>query len=297
MTEETRHDSDKVGTAAHLMMEAVDKASQDLEVTVKSATDYLQNFNKTSAQNFAQQLSRLVENAVRATDKGAEELQARKEDFVERLMELEQTEIESLVRIGKEVRQEIDSSLRYAVSAISLLVEEQIDALKPIAMDQHENFSSLIDEESEDLKKLAEEGIINISSKENLSLKRLSQRVQEFEGITAQILKDNQESLLIKMRTSTEQLEERVNKAKSEIDKDSDKDKNELEERTMSGTELIASTGQNTIKRLSDEAENWQSEMTQIAADFQQMLGTDRDSFDKYIKPKLSVRLTKSKAK
>ena len=295
MAEETRHDLEEIGTAAHLMMEVVDKASQDLEVTVKSSADYLQSFNQTLAQNFTQQLTRMVENSARATDKGVEELQARKEDFVERLMELEQTEIETLVRVGKEVRQEIDSSLRNAVAAIALLVEEQIDDLRPIAMDQHENFSSLMDKESEDLNKVAEEGIINISSKENLSIKKLSQRVQEFEDAAAQILIEKQQKLLAKMQTSNEQLEEKVDQVKSELNEDFEKDKNELEQRTTVGTDCIASAGQNTIKRLSDEVVSWQSEMTQIAVDFKQLLSNDRDSFDQIHKTKIERQVDEVK--
>ena len=52
MAEETRHDLEEIGTAASLMMDAVDKASQDLEDTVRSSANYLQAFHQTLANNF-----------------------------------------------------------------------------------------------------------------------------------------------------------------------------------------------------------------------------------------------------
>ncbi len=295
MAEETKQDLEEIGTAAHLMMEAVDQASQDLETTVKSSADYLQTFNQTLAQNFAQQLTRMLENSARATDKGVEELQARKEDFVERLMELEQTEIETLVGVGKDVRQEIDSSVRKALASISQLVEEQVDALLPIALDQHENFSNLIDKESGDLRKVAEEGIISISGKENTSIKWLLQRVQEFEDTSAQILEEKDQDLLEKMQTDTEQLAGKVKQVKLALDKDFENDREELDKKVEVDTDWIGSAGQNTIKRLSDEVDSWQTEMTQLAADFKELLSADRDSFDQIHKTKIERQVDEVK--
>ena len=56
MAEETRHDLEQIGTAAHLMMEAVDRASQELERTVKASGEHLQAFDQTLTNNFANKL-------------------------------------------------------------------------------------------------------------------------------------------------------------------------------------------------------------------------------------------------
>ncbi len=295
MAEETRHDLEEIGTAAHLMMEAVDKASQDLEATVKSSSDYLQSFNDTLAQNFAQQLTRMVENSARATDKGVEELQARKEDFFERLMELEQTELETLAKVGKDVRQEIDASVRKALAAISQLVEEQIEAVIPIAMDRHESFSSLVEQEGKDLKKLAEEGIINIASRENSAIAKLSQYAQEFEENSAEILKEKSQTISEKMQKSAEQLGNMVQEVKLALDGDFETDRNELEKKVEVDAGWIASAGQNTIKRVNDEVADWQQGMTELADNFKKMLAADRDSFDDIHKTKIERQVDEVK--
>src|SRR5579872_6576179 len=95
---------EEIGTAAHLMMEAVDRASQELERAVKASGEHLQAFNQTLTNNFANKLAKLANRTLRNVDKNSEELTARKEDFAERLIELEQTEIGGLIRTSKEVR-------------------------------------------------------------------------------------------------------------------------------------------------------------------------------------------------
>ncbi len=291
IVEETRHNLEQIGTAAHLMMEAVDKASQDLEATVKSSTEHLQAFNKSLADNFAQQLTKLVENALRASDKGAEELEARKEDFVERLLEIEQTEMETLVRVGKEIRHELDLSLRQAVTMISQLVEEQIQTLRPLAMNQHENFSSLIDKESETLKKVAREGAVNVANKQALFNKQLSQRMQEFESAAANILEETKQKLLEKTNQNREELEQRISQAKNELTNYAEEGKSELDEKVLKGSDSIGASGRKATKRLEDEVSNWQKEMSHIGEDFKQMLMADRDAFDQIHKTKLERQI------
>ena len=131
MVEDSGNNLEEIGTAAHLMMEAVDKASQELETTVKSCTERLQAFSDTLCSNFINQLTRLTEKALRADARSSAELQARKEDFAERLAELEQSEISRLFQASKEVRQEINLSLQKTVSVISQLVEEQAKDIAP----------------------------------------------------------------------------------------------------------------------------------------------------------------------
>ncbi len=295
MAEETRYNLEEIGTAAHLMIEAVDKASQQLEATVKSSTEHLETFNKTLAKNFGQQLTKLAENALRVSDKGIEELEARKEDFVERLLELEQTEIETLVKVGKEIRQELDQSLRSAIGNISRLVEDQINTLQPIAMNQHENFSSLIDSESETLKHAAKQGIVNIADKQSFFSQQLSQKTEEFKNSATSILEETKDKLLEKVKSNKALLSEKINEVKSALNNYVDDSKIELEEKLQSGNDSIASASKNTIKRLGDEVSDWQAEMNQMSDDFKQILAVDSESFNQIHKSKIERQVEEVK--
>jgi len=295
MSEETRHDLEEIGTAAHLMMEAVDKAGHDLEKTVKASTEHLQTFNQILAKNFAQQLAKMAEIALTTADKGMEELQARKEDFVERLMQLEQAEIETLVRTGKEVRQELELSLRNTLGTISQLVEEQISTLRPIAMNQHESFSSLAVHESDVLKRVAKEGATSIANKESLFTKQLAKQVQEFEEAAANILIETKQKLTQKMKNDEEQLEAKVRQVKDELSAYVEQGKEELDQRVQAGSESLSSAGQKTSKRLADEVANWQTEIGKLSEEFKQTLCDNRESFDHVHKTKLERQVEEVK--
>lgn len=295
MAEEIRQDQEEVGSAAHLMMAAVDKAGKDLEATVRSSTEYLQAFNKTLEHNFVQQLLRIVENAQNMADKGIGELQARKENFVERLAELEESEIDTLVRVGKEIREELELSLRKAVSELSSLVEEQVDTLRPMAMDQHENFSMQISEKLQTINNLAEECRLNMANADNMAINMLSQQMQEFESAAVRLLKENQQNYLGRMQANSKLLEEKVENVKTELDKDFERDRAELEEKIKEGSDLVASVGQKTVKSLGDQIEHWQSETRQILTGFKENLAAERQSFDGIHKTKIEQQLEEVK--
>ena len=211
-------------------------------------------------------------------------------------MELEQSEIESLVRVGKEVRQEINSSLHKALSAVSTLVEQQIEDLKPIVMDQHEDFSILVKNESENLEKISDQEIFSLSDKERSCVSKLIDKAHKFEKEAEIIVRDNEQELAEKLQISKEYLAEKINQVNSELTSNFDKDMVELAQKTQISTEWVTASGQNTITRLSDMVTEWQSELLTIASDFKRILNNDRDSFDQIHKTKIERQVDEVKS-
>lgn len=164
---------EEIGTAAHLMMEAVDRASQELETTVKASGNHLQTFSQTLTNNFENQLTKLANRTLKNVEKNSEELTARKEDFAERLIELEQMEISKLIHSSKEVRQELNLALQKAVNVVSQLVEEQVKTLRPLVLNQHENFANLERTETGTIRQYIEEGKTGLNEKETALEKSL----------------------------------------------------------------------------------------------------------------------------
>ncbi len=281
MVEDAGNNLEEIGTAAHLMMEAVDKASQELETTVKSCTERLQAFNETLSNNFVNQLTRLTDKALRADARSSSELNARKAHFAERLAELEQSEINRLFQASKEVRQEINLSLQKAVGSISQLVDEQAKTLLPIALSRHESFSSLCKTEIEAMKKAATQGKDRLSEKEIDFNKNLSLKVSDFEVSANKILEAAKERLTSKIDIDLEDLDEKVSQAKAELRKFISGSDDELEQKVKAGSDSLSAAGTKVSKRLQDQVDNWREEMNHLSENFQQALNNERNSFDR----------------
>jgi len=280
MVEDSGNNLEEIGTAAHLMMEAVDKASQELETTVKSCTERLQFFSETLSNNFASQLTRLTDKALRADSRSSAELQARKEDFAERLAELEQSEINRLFQASKEVRQEINVSLQRAVTVISQLVEEQAKTLLPIARSRHESFANLCKTETVSMQQFVADGKSRLSEKESGFEKNLSQKVGDFESAAKNILEETKEKLSEKIKIDLEDLGEKVSQSKAELRKFISSSDDELEQKVKAGSLSLTAAGSRVTKRLVDQVDNWRQEMTRLSENFHQGLNAEKDSFD-----------------
>ncbi len=65
-----------------------------------------------------------------AVDASVEDLVIRKEDFAERLADLERSEIETVLLASREIRQQLTNRAQQATDAISAVVEEQLNQLR-----------------------------------------------------------------------------------------------------------------------------------------------------------------------
>jgi len=291
----TSNNLEEIGTAAHLMMDAVDKANQELERTVTASGNHLQAFNQTLTNNFANQLTKLAGRTLRNADKNREELTARKEDFAERLAELEQMEISALVQTSKEVRQELSLALQTAVDLVSQLVEDQVKTLRPLVLSQHENFSNLEQKETETVQQFIEEGKSNLNEKENALEKDLLKQAQDFEQSIKTILESTQQELFAKIKSNQTRLAEQVSEAKSELDKFTAGIEEEAEDQSQAAGVSVSSAAKNLTKSVIDEVDDWQLQMSQLTKNFEQMLASDRDSFDHVHKNKIERQVQEVK--
>ena len=296
MLDQNKNDNlEEIGTAAHLMMEAVDKASQELERTVKASGNHLQAFNQTLTDNFTNQLAKLANRTLRNVDKNSEELTARKEDFAERLAELEQTEISTLVQSSKEVRQELNLALQKAVNLISQLVEDQVKTLRPLVLSQHEDFSSLAEEETKVGQQFIEEGKISLNEKETTLEKDLLKQMHDLEQSIKTILESTRQAVSTKIKSNQANLAEQVNSAKDELNEFIAGTEKEVKEKSQT-TELIVSTAaKNLSAHVVSEINDWQLQMSQLSNNFEQMLAGDRDSFDRIHKTKIERQVQEVK--
>ena len=287
MDETSTSNLEEIGTAAHLMMEAVDKASHELERTVTSSHEYLQSFSQTLGKNFIQHLAKLSEEAQRTANKNSEEMQARKEDFAERLIELEHTEINSLMQASKEVRHELNLSLQKTIDEISQLIEKQVETLQPLVQTQHESLTTISKTECAAIQKLMAESKNALSGNESILKKDLANQVKEFEQMLRTVLDTNQEKLLAKIKSDKERLTEQAKSAQTELSQFIISGKKGLDENTRVNDGLLSSSVDNLNKSLVAQIDEWQLTMENFIGDFGSLLDKDKNSFDQVHKTKI----------
>src|ERR1700678_294141 len=91
----------------NLMAEALNKASSELDKTVKACLDQLQSYNEGLEKSLKTQLSKLIEQSKNFIESNIEDLSTHREELIDRLMEFERSEIETMVSAARDVRQQV----------------------------------------------------------------------------------------------------------------------------------------------------------------------------------------------
>ncbi len=119
--------------------------------------------------------------------------------------------------------------------------------------------------------------------------------MEEYENAATGILEETKQKLLEKMKSYKELLEEKVNQVKNDLSTYIAAGKVELDEKVQTGADSLSLAGQKTIKRLGDEVNDWQAEMTKMADEFKQMLSSNSASFDQIHKTKIEQQVEEVK--
>src|ERR1700722_1295772 len=99
--------SEDFGSAANLMIEALDKASAELDKTVKACIEQLTNSNDALEKSLRTQLLKVIEQSKTFIDTSADDLTTHREDLLDRLNEFERSEVETMMSAARDVRQQV----------------------------------------------------------------------------------------------------------------------------------------------------------------------------------------------
>jgi predicted nucleotidyltransferase len=98
-----------------MMAEALDKASQELDKTVAACVEQLQSFHSNVEKSLANQLKKLLDQSKTFADSSFEDLSTHREELIDRLLEFERSEIETMISAARDVRQHVSSRAQRAI--------------------------------------------------------------------------------------------------------------------------------------------------------------------------------------
>ncbi|HNG76716.1 MAG TPA: hypothetical protein PLY72_19750, partial [Candidatus Obscuribacter sp.] len=92
------------GSAANLMIEALEKASLELENTVNQCLNQLSTFAEGLDQSLALQLDKVVKQSSHLVDSHGNVLEAKRDETIDGMAELEAREMEKLLSTSSDMR-------------------------------------------------------------------------------------------------------------------------------------------------------------------------------------------------
>jgi hypothetical protein len=295
MPDEGAGKANGLGSAATLMIEALDKASAELDKTVTSSIEQLNIFNESLEKSFSNRLQKLAEKAVGAVDSSVEDLVIRKEDFAERLADLERAEIESVVLAAREIRQQVTARAQQATDSVSRLIEEQLTQLRLLAEKPEIKLVDLSQSRIQEVGTVVQEGKGKIEVQESEYEKQISNRVQTFDEKVQGVVGDGKRELDEKLETYHQDFEEKIADVMDRLSKLVTVTIKDLEEKTHSGNNAVMKYSETAQKKLSDHVEDWQGTLSSVSDGYQGTLTEDRDQSEDLHAVKLSEKVVEVK--
>lgn len=295
MAEDSISKASGLGSAANLMIEALDKASSELDKTVTSSIEQLNIFNENLEKSFANRLGKLAEKAVGAVDSSVEDLVIRKEDFAERLADLERSEIETVVLAAREVRQQLTTRAQQATEAVSRLIDEQMNQLRAMTDKPEIKLVDLSQSRIQEVGSLVEDGKKKIETQESEYEKQISNRVQTFDEKVQGVVSNGKRELEEKLETYHQDFEEKIADVMDRLSKLVNVTVKDLEDKTRAGSDAVGKFSDAAQEKLSDHVEEWQRGLSSVSEEYQGTLTKDKDLSEELHTVKLAQKVAEVK--
>jgi len=295
MADENANRVEGIGSATHLMIEALEKASIQLDQTVKASVEQLNAFNDGLQRNFSSQLSKLAERSAGSVDSSIEDIVIRKEDYGERLSELERTEMETVIAAARDFRQQIAIRSQQVTESVSQVVEEQMAQLRSLIENPHEHFSEYGESQIQNIGKYGEENKAKIEHSEQESEKRISSQAQRLDETVQEVLTEGKKKVDENLEKHQKEFEDKITSVIDRLSSLVSMTMKELEDQVKSGTNAVFDYNDTARKRLTSRVDKWQNEVSNAAEEFQTRLGRDRQSFEHIHARKLERKVSEVK--
>jgi chaperonin cofactor prefoldin len=295
MADENASKANGLGSAATLMIEALDKASAELDKTVTSSIEQLNIFNETLEKSFSNRLHKLAEKAVGAVDSSVEDLVIRKEDFAERLADLERAEIETVVLAAREVRQQLSTRAQQATDAVSRLIEEQMTQLRGLTERPEIKLVEMSQTRIQEVGALVQDGKGKIEAQESEYEKQISNRVQTFDEKVQGVVSDGKRELEEKLETYHQDFEEKIADVMDRLSKLVTVTIKDLEEKTNAGSDAVLKFSVSAQNNLSTHVDDWQDTLSSVSQQYQKALSNDKNLSEELHSVKLTQKVVEVK--
>lgn len=260
-------------STAKLMLEALGKASAELEKSVAAFTEQLISFNDGLQKSLDEEL-RSVNSRLEASIKtNLDELGHNKHLMMKRLGQAEREELAALSEVGKNVRTKLSAHALEVEERIEAFMEEQISELKSFLEQPESQIAASAETAGVSLKSKHKNVSTDVLKNDQDVRKRLSDKVAEIERLIKTECDKVKESIAIAGDRSQHRLNSQREQITANIGKFIGESINEVNTRADEGVSLLASCETQHKDALNEVGSRWQQQITDQCDAFHKTLG------------------------
>ncbi|HEY9772777.1 MAG TPA: hypothetical protein V6C81_03090 [Planktothrix sp.] len=258
-----------------LMAEALNKASSELDKAVKACIDQLQAYNDNLEKSLQNQLSKLIEQSKNFIESNVEDLGTHREELIDRLLEFERSEIDTMVSAARDVRQQVSARAQQAGDSISRLVEEQVAELRVLIENPESNFKDFSNINTRVLERNTSAGREKIGKDQIECEQLLTEKAQEFDQSVQLVVTDFKKSIEDALEQYNGEMENKITGGLNQLEGVVEQTVTALESGSKDGGKSIKQTVEQNASRLSDHLSQWKTDLDDLRSEFEQTIAQD----------------------
>jgi hypothetical protein len=242
--------SEGFGSAANLMIEALERASQELERTVKHSLEQLQHYSEGVDRNFALQLERVTQQSNYLVDLCGNELEAKRDETLDAISALETQELDRLTARAAEVRSQCAQTLEAARINLEKIMQSQIVELVEAVTSPGNELYEMSRNKVEHLETYAESAKADIDSSANNFEDTMSFRAREIEDQAQSLIESKKGEVESTLALCSSQFDQKIASVETDLSQIVDKaclDLKELIDRGVANLSDSHATNQQVI--------------------------------------------------
>lgn len=258
------------GSAANLMIEALEKASRELEMTVNQCLQQLSSFAEGLDQSLSLQLDKVVKQSSHLVDSKGNVLEAKRDETIDSMADLEAREMDKLLSGSAEMRRNLAQRVQEAINDLAEVMETQLKEL-----------TELVDSPSSRLTEAARMKAIEIAKDGQASVTSIKERSQTYEDSMsdkASMVDEEAQKVIEEAKDETEghlsnyslQFDEKIQAVQDQLAEIVESAIADLQKLAKRGATTISDARQTNVQVMNEQVNEWQDQLVNLRDRFQQ---------------------------
>ena len=235
----------------------------------------------------AGRLKKFFEQSGNLLDGHVDDLSNKKEEFIERLMEFERTELETLTATAKEIRQQVNAKAQQATDSINRLVEEQVVELKSYMSEPKPILHEIVEARLEVVKEIGRASKEKVEESEAGLEKVISERAEEFDRSIQTVVEDSKRVVEDKLDEHNRKFEAKIESVMTSLTDAVTAAGDDLKDKAHEGRQKVDAASEKGRDRLFANLKEFSRALEEIQSTFAEQLKADRDVQEGVHKTKL----------
>ncbi|MBS1990217.1 MAG: hypothetical protein JSS86_04910 [Cyanobacteria bacterium SZAS LIN-2] len=270
---------DSFGSAANLMIEALEKASGELERTVNQCIFQLNSFTEGLDKSLSLQLEKVVAQSSHLVDTHGGDLEAKRDETLEAISRLEGEQLDTLLTAAEDLRKRFADRVREATEALGEVMDGQLKELIVLIQTPQSNLYEMAQEKLSDAQSLTEERKSEIDFKSQQYESAMSDKAKNIDEQAHKLIENSKTDVDRHLADYSARFDEKiigVQRQLSDIVEVAVSDLKELAER---GSKNIDEAKDTNHQVLNEHVEHWHTQLATMKDRFQTSSLEQQSSF------------------